>query len=103
VGVVSFPNFGHWTVREQLLREGRTPVTDTLPFHWFDTPNIRVLTIRDFEDFCERHDVHILDRYVIAGGRYRPMQSRDNVVAEEALYVVCRADQLDRHNDGAGI
>ncbi|MCL4236008.1 MAG: methionine biosynthesis protein MetW [Deltaproteobacteria bacterium] len=103
VGVVSFPNFGHWRVREQLLRDGRTPVTDTLPFRWYDTPNIRVLTIRDFEEFCEANEVHVLDRYVLAGGRYRRMASTDNVVAEEALYIVCGAESLTEVADGGGI
>ena len=48
--VVSFPNFGHWRVRGQLLMRGRMPITDALSYQWFDTPNIHAFTIRDFVD-----------------------------------------------------
>lgn len=51
--VVSFPNFGHWKIRMQLLLSGYVPVTEQLPYHWYDTPNIRVLTIRDFHRFSK--------------------------------------------------
>jgi len=46
--IVSFPNFGHWRMRSQVFFLGRMPVTDNLPFHWWDTPNIHFCTIRDF-------------------------------------------------------
>ena len=46
--VVSFPNFGHWKVRGQLLFRGRMPITDALSYQWYDTPNIHAFTIRDF-------------------------------------------------------
>jgi methionine biosynthesis protein MetW len=52
--IVSFPNFGHWPVRMQLLLRGRAPVTPQLPYEWYDTPNIRVLSIRDFREFAAR-------------------------------------------------
>lgn len=51
--VVSFPNFGHYRIRLQLLMSGYVPVTEQLPYQWYDTPNIRVLTIRDFERFSK--------------------------------------------------
>ncbi len=53
-GVVSFPNFGHWRVRWQLLTTGRAPVTRQLPYQWYDTPNIRVLTLKDFRRFSKQ-------------------------------------------------
>lgn len=49
--IVSFPNFGHWLVRLQILFTGHAPVTDQLPYEWYDTPNIRVITIKDFKRF----------------------------------------------------
>lgn len=52
--IVSFPNFGHWPVRVQLLLNGRAPITPQLPYEWYDTPNIRVLSIRDFREFAAR-------------------------------------------------
>ncbi|TNC15909.1 methionine biosynthesis protein MetW [Methylobacterium terricola] len=50
--IVSFPNFGHWRVRSELLLRGRMPVTDTLPDPWYETPNIHHCTIRDFVGLC---------------------------------------------------
>ncbi|MGD9947605.1 MAG: methionine biosynthesis protein MetW [Desulfobulbus sp.] len=49
--IVSFPNFGHWSSRLQLLFTGMAPVTDQLPYEWYNTPNIRVISIRDFKRF----------------------------------------------------
>ena len=51
--VVSFPNFGHWKVRGQLLVRGRMPITDALSYQWYDTPNIHAFTIRDFVDLVD--------------------------------------------------
>src|SRR5262252_8204118 len=50
--IVSFPNFGHWQVRLQLLFAGHMPRTDILPFSWYDTPNIHHCTIKDFRLLC---------------------------------------------------
>jgi len=50
--VVSFPNFGHWTVRSSLFFKGRMPVTKSLSYSWYDTPNIHFCTIRDFVDLA---------------------------------------------------
>ncbi|WP_425375104.1 methionine biosynthesis protein MetW [Methylobacterium nonmethylotrophicum] len=50
--IVSFPNFGHWRVRSELMLRGRMPVTDTLPDPWYETPNIHHCTIRDFVGLC---------------------------------------------------
>jgi methionine biosynthesis protein MetW len=50
-GIVSFPNFSHWQIRLQLLAKGYAPVTPQLPYQWHDTPNIRVITIKDFKRF----------------------------------------------------
>ncbi len=53
-GIVSFPNFSHWQVRLQLLTRGYAPVTPQLPYQWYDTPNIRVITIKDFIRFSKQ-------------------------------------------------
>ena len=58
--IVSFPNFGHWPVRMQLLLRGRAPITPQLPYQWYDTPNIRVLSIRDFREFSARVGFRII-------------------------------------------
>ncbi len=66
-GIVSFPNFGYWRNRLQVLG-GHMPVSKNMPYEWFDTPNIHLCTITDFEDFCRAHDVRILERIVMRGG-----------------------------------
>jgi methionine biosynthesis protein MetW len=60
VGIVSFPNFGYWRVRSQLFFRGRMPVTKDLPYQWFDTPNIHLLTIKDFKKLCRDNHIQIL-------------------------------------------
>ncbi len=52
--VISFPNFGHWRVRLQLLAGGRMPRNTLLPHHWFNTPNVHLCTVKDFRGFCDR-------------------------------------------------
>ena len=66
-GIVTFPNFGYWRNRLQVLG-GHMPVSENLPYQWHDTPNVHLCTIADFEDFCAGHGVHILERKVLTGG-----------------------------------
>lgn len=67
-GIVSFPNFGYWPQRLQIML-GRMPVSDVLPYLWYDTPNVHLFTLADFEDFCASHGVRILERIVMQGRR----------------------------------
>ena len=67
-GIVTFPNFGHWQNRLQNLA-GRMPVSKGLPHQWYDTPNVHLCTVHDFEDFCASHGIRILERIVLHGGR----------------------------------
>jgi methionine biosynthesis protein MetW len=67
-GIVSFPNFGYWPQRLQIMR-GRMPVSDVLPYLWYDTPNVHLCTLEDFEDFCATHGVRILERILMQGER----------------------------------
>jgi len=72
-GIVSFPNFSHWQIRMQLFFTGYAPVSRQLPYQWFDTPNIRVITLKDFRKFVQEVgltvlreaaiDTHTQDRY----------------------------------------
>jgi methionine biosynthesis protein MetW len=66
-GIVSFPNFGYWRQRLQVAR-GRMPVSESLPYQWYDTPNIHLCTLADFEDLCATHRVRILERVVMHAG-----------------------------------
>jgi len=67
-GIVTFPNFGYWRHRLDIFR-GRMPVSRTLPHSWYDTPNIHLCTVKDFEDLCVKVGAEILDERVIHEGR----------------------------------
>jgi len=64
-GVVSFPSFSHWSVRLQLLTTGRAPITRQLPYDWHNTPNIRVIALKDFRRFSRETGFTILREVAI--------------------------------------
>ena len=82
-GIVTFPNFGYWRHRFQVL-SGRMPMSSKLPYHWYDTPNIHLCTIHDFEAFCRDHGVHILERVVLSDGRQ--VSALPNLLGDLAIY-----------------
>ncbi len=83
IGIVSFPNFAHWPNRLSVLR-GRMPVTRTLPYEWYDTPNIRVGTFADFEVLARRNGLNILDSFGLQSGR--AVRRWPNLTASVALF-----------------
>ena len=87
-GIVTFPNFGHWSTRLQLAFGGHMPVSRTLPNLWFNTPNIHLCTIRDFEALCSQQDIHILQRSVVNYAHRSTIATRllPNLLGEIALY-----------------
>jgi methionine biosynthesis protein MetW len=70
LGIVAFPNFAHWPNRLSVIR-GRMPVTKRLPYQWYDTPNIRVGTFKDFEVLATKNRLTILDSFGLQDGRER--------------------------------
>lgn len=64
--IVAFPNFGYWRHRKHVLL-GRMPVSSSLPYQWYDTPNIHLCTLKDFEALCAKHGIRILERVVMDG------------------------------------
>ena len=92
---VSFPNFGHWRVRWDLMARGRMPVTESLPYAWYDTPNIHLCTVVDFLDLCRAMDVSVERAVVIdAAGRSRPFRKvgwTTNWLAEKAVFLISRS------------
>ncbi len=88
-GVVSFPNFGYWKNRLNVLR-GNMPVSEDLPFQWYDTPNVHLCTLDDFETFCAEHRVRILDRRVMTDGHDVTLLS--NLRGSMAVYRFRRTD-----------
>jgi len=87
--IVSFPNFGHWRHRVQILR-GRMPVSESLPYQWFDTPNVHLCTVADFDAYLEERGLTVLDRVVLAGGR--EVNGLANLRGELAIYRFRRHD-----------
>jgi methionine biosynthesis protein MetW len=87
-GIVTFPNFGHWRARAQLALGGKMPVSTALPNEWYNTPNIHLCTLKDFETLCSRLGIRILQRSVVdhahryrLGGKLLP-----NLMGEIAIY-----------------
>ncbi|MDR0354285.1 MAG: methionine biosynthesis protein MetW [Deltaproteobacteria bacterium] len=91
--IVSFPNFGHWRTRVDLAAKGRMPVTPSLPYQWYDTPNIRVLTISDFMDWCRRNAIVVTAAYGISEGKVGPLVEADSLITEEALMFIHRDEE----------
>ncbi len=93
--IVSFPNFGYWRIRLQLLVNGRMPITGLLDDPWYATPNIHLCTIADFLDLCRTLDIEI-ERAVVLDGRSRPLAAalhsrRSNFYGEQAIFMLRRA------------
>jgi len=86
--IVSFPNFGYWRARLQVLL-GNMPVSDELPYQWYDTPNVHLCTVRDFEDFCRRLGVRVLERLVLH--ETRAVNVLPNLLGSVAVYRLGRA------------
>lgn len=63
--IVTFPNFGYWRTRAYLMFKGRMPMSKTLPYNWYDTPNIHMCTFKDFEVLCHEKRIRILNRTVL--------------------------------------
>lgn len=88
-GIVTFPNFGHWRVRTA-LSAGHMPVTPSLPENWYDTPNIHLCTIADFESLCHNNGWDIVQRRLLDHNRREGLLLRalPNLLSEVALYML---------------
>lgn len=91
LAILSFPNFGHWSLRLHLVRHGRMPVSPLLPYPWYETPNIHLCTIADFEDLLTQLNLSV-DRRVLLDASGRPggraIGWRANLLAGGAVYRV---------------
>lgn len=81
--IVTFPNFGYWRNRLQIAK-GHMPVSKTLPYQWYNTPNVHLCTIDDFEIFCGNHNIDILERRVITDGK--EVNFMPNLLGSLAMY-----------------
>jgi len=96
-GIVTFPNFGHWRCRLHLSTRGRMPVSDLMPYNWYDTPNIHFCTMRDFEQLCDARGITILEREVVGNTERKPLLATrwPNLFATTAIYHITRGGQDD--------
>ncbi len=90
--IITFPNFGYWRTRLYLLSKGKMPMSKTLPYNWYDTPNIHLCTFRDFETLCQQKSLKILDRTVVNKNHREKLSIRlwPNLLGEIAIYRVTR-------------
>jgi len=94
--LVVVPNFGYWRVRLQVLLSGRAPVTDNLPYNWYESPNVHFLTMLDFRDLARRGNFQIIIELPIIGQRAVQRAGGANLRAHSALYVLQRPDSPNR-------
>ncbi|RJQ51859.1 MAG: methionine biosynthesis protein MetW [Desulfobacteraceae bacterium] len=102
--IVSFPNFSHWKVRMQLLFSGYAPMTRQLPYEWYDTPNIRVITLKDFRKFIRQVDLCIVREAAIntnAQDRHgRIARVLPNLFATYGIFLIGKCpDPPQRHEE----
>ncbi len=91
-GIVTFPNFGNWKSRLDLLLRGRMPVSEFMPHQWHDTPNIHFCTVQDFDELCHASDIRVLARTVV-NSRHEgswAMRAWPNFLGEIAIYHITR-------------
>ncbi len=89
--IVSFPNFAYWKVRLNYLLKGQMPKSKVLPFEWYNTPNIHLLTIKDFFEYANKHNFKILDGIYTTKANVKNINnSFANLFAEEGIFIIAR-------------
>ena len=91
--VVSFPNFGYWKVRCYLFFKGKMPMSESLPFTWYDTPNIHLLTINDFFEYAKQNNITILKEMYFTNDKQKKgflSKKLSALFAEEAIFVLSK-------------
>lgn len=86
--IVGFPNFAHLGARTMLFFRGKSPVTESLPYRWNDTPNVRFLSITDFRQFCAARSLRILESHYLGGTK--EIRWWPNLLAKDALFVIAK-------------
>lgn len=88
--IITFPNFAHWKCRTYLLLNGKMPVSKSLPYSWYDTPNIHLCTFKDFERLCRQRQIKIINRTVVDHAYHDSFLMRrfPNLFGEIAIYHV---------------
>lgn len=87
-GIITCPNFAHWKVRRFLAAEGRMPKSRTLPYEWYDTPNIHLCTVKDIIEWINENGLRIAAGYSFSDNAVSVFSEEDDLLAEEVLLVV---------------
>lgn len=95
--IVGFPNFAHYGARFQIFFRGRTPLTTSLPYQWFETPNLHFLSISDFRDYCQRKDIRIKRTAFIGNNGISDLLP--NLFAQTGLFLISKYEQDHRPSD----
>lgn len=90
--IITFPNFAHWATRFYLTFKGMMPVSEALPYTWYNTPNIHLCTFNDFDALCRQKNIRVLDRIAVDGGQQGSVLARlfPNLFGEVAIYRLTR-------------
>jgi methionine biosynthesis protein MetW len=88
--IVGFPNFANIKSRLMLFFRGRSPITESLPYLWFDTPNVRFLSITDFKDFCAKKNIRIVEAHYL--GEKGIVHFWPNLLASNAIFVLMKGN-----------
>lgn len=86
--IVGFPNFTYWTSRLRILFRGRVPVTNSLPYRWYDTPNVHFLSVKDFRDYCIEKNINVEKVFYL--GQKGQVRILPNLFAMNALFVISK-------------
>ena len=90
--ILSFPNFAYWQVRFDLFFNGKMPKSDFLPFEWYNTPNIHLLTVNDFFEFCKKRNIKIEKAIYCTKGKIKHsiFRATANLLSEEAIFLISK-------------
>ena len=89
--IISFPNFGYWKVRKDLMFKGKMPKNDILPYEWFDTPNIHLCSSKDFQIFCKNNNI-IIEKFMCLSEKGIEMKTNyfANLLAYQVIFCVSK-------------
>jgi methionine biosynthesis protein MetW len=99
--LVVVPNFGHWRVRLEVLRRGRTPMTQALPYEWYETPNLHFMSMRDFRDLMDGIGLRIVKESPIIKGHAVDRLLAANLRADSAFYLLERDPGRTTHESAS--
>jgi methionine biosynthesis protein MetW len=89
--IVGFPNFAHYISRFQIFFTGRTPLTPSLPYQWYETPNMHFLSISDFRDYCRKQNIRIRRRAFFSNGGMTGIKNiLANLLAQNGLFLISK-------------